>query len=48
MTSSRSSSPVAALTVDPEGDFAVGVDAVVPVVVVGVVACGGSGLGRAW
>jgi hypothetical protein len=34
--------------VDPQGDLAVGVDAVVPEVVVGVVACGGSGLGRAW
>jgi hypothetical protein len=36
--------------VDPQGDLAVGVDAVVPDAVVGVVvtACGGRGLGRAW
>jgi hypothetical protein len=73
MVSSRSSSPVAALTtrtwrfvdeqqdagsgvgsadtdvveaaVDPQGDLAVGVDAVVPDAVVMVVACGGGGLG---
>jgi hypothetical protein len=31
--------------VDPQGDLAVGVDAVVPDAVVGVVACGGSGFG---
>jgi hypothetical protein len=31
--------------VDPQGEFAVGVDAVVPDAVVGVVACGGSGFG---
>ena len=31
--------------VDPQGDLAVGVDAVVPDAVVGVVTCGGSGFG---
>ena len=31
--------------VDPRGDLAVGVDAVVPDAVVGVVACGGGGFG---
>jgi hypothetical protein len=34
--------------VDPQGDLAIGVDAVVPDAVVGVVACGGRALGRAW
>jgi hypothetical protein len=36
---------VVEVAVDPQGDLAVGVDAVVPDAVVGVVACGGSGFG---